>query len=179
MLIDRRLRHPLCPYCRYDLVATVKVGGRVCPECGEDFELHELIREPRPGEWTDTVGLRRLTVSLLVRGVIGLGIWALWLWGVSGLTINNGIKILAVYAGHVIIGVIVGKVQWKGLRERSGFDGLIPACAAILAAWFTIAVGAALIGLLTPLSTAHAGTAAFTAAIAALVVILPAAFLDE
>ena len=179
MPIDRGRRHPLCPYCRYDLVATVHGGGNTCPECGESFEPHELLREHRPGDWTERTGLVTLFTSLLLRSIIGLGIWALWLWLVSLIPITHALLIVVILAGHIIVAVIVAKIMWTRLRERCGFDGLFPAGLAILAAWLTCSAGAALIGRVTTMSSSHAALAAFLAAVTALITIGPSAILDD
>jgi predicted RNA-binding Zn-ribbon protein involved in translation (DUF1610 family) len=68
-------RHPLCPSCGYDLVATIDAGKRICPECGEAFELHDVIRAARPGDWTLARGIGRLLLRLAWRGAIALVVW--------------------------------------------------------------------------------------------------------
>ena len=68
-------RHPLCPHCGYDLVATVADEGRVCPECGREFRREELPRAPAPDEWTPARGLLRLVLAVTVRSAVCLPAW--------------------------------------------------------------------------------------------------------
>ena len=51
---DVKRRHPLCPACGYDLVASIAAKKRVCPECGETFTLEDVNWERRAGDWTLT-----------------------------------------------------------------------------------------------------------------------------
>lgn len=81
-------RHPLCPSCRYDLVKTVSRDGRVCPECGCEFEPNELLRErcgfdgPVPGGAASAVLLVVVAAGAvligrtIMLGVIAIGIAA-------------------------------------------------------------------------------------------------------
>ena len=62
--------HPLCPECKYDLIATVEAGRRICPECGYEFEMYELRGEKRPGDWTFQIGLRNTVISLILRSLV-------------------------------------------------------------------------------------------------------------
>lgn len=172
-------RHPLCPYCHYDLVATVEAGRRICPECGESFELGELIREPRPGDWTEMVGVRRLAIAMLIRGAIAMGIWTAWLailnWeGQQPILI--GIVALML---HLLVGGVIGMVFWTRLREKCGFDGLFPAVVACIAVLIVLSLGGAVIGQLTPLSGNRIAFGVVSAGLTAISYIIVKAILDD
>ncbi len=60
--------HPLCPTCGYDLVGTVAARRRTCPECGNDFTP---AGPAGTRQWTPWTGVRRVTLTLLWRSVVG------------------------------------------------------------------------------------------------------------
>ena len=170
-------RHPLCPSCGYDLVATTRRGGRVCSECGCEFELHELKREVRPGEWTESVGVRRLALSLCIRSLFSVAIWSCWLLVLSLLSLNSVVHGLGVLAITVLLGVIMGQVLWRGLRDRCGFDGPLPAAAAVFALISVLTAGA-VIGQITGVGAIGIGILTLAAGTASLLIIVPQAILD-
>lgn len=181
MTLSRGQRHPLCPGCRYDLVATVDVGGRVCPECGEEFEPHELLREVRPGEWTEFGGVKKLAQILAIRIAIALPIWLMWIYLVSGgiFVGATSVWLLFLLVVHLGLGGLLGRIVWKELPERSGFDGLFPFVAAVAALAATLALGVLIIGLLGWGNPTHGALVAISAGFVGIVVMLPGAFFDD
>ena len=109
--------HPLCPDCGYDLIGSVRAGGRVCPECGCDFTVGELARAARQN-WTPAIGYRRAVTALVIRSLIILPactglmylvtpvLWHPPYWG--------AVLVLA------IAGFAVGFVVCLNLPERTG-----------------------------------------------------------
>ena len=126
-------RHPLCPYCGYDLVATLAHDGRRCPECGSDFELHELHRSTAPGEWTPMRGLRNLGLALLWRCGLAAVVWAAALAGMEWIfsllrqwVAGWGIVAWVVVLGGALcfIAGIAGARIGRHLEEIAGFAGM-------------------------------------------------------
>jgi hypothetical protein len=126
--MDRRLdektrRHPLCPRCKYDLVATVQANKRVCPECGHQFTLNELIRAPREGDWTLAIGFRKALLALAARSVLVLPFWAGLVWLLAPLVETfpfntwamGGIAVL-----FILPGVAMGHAVSRGLNDIAG-----------------------------------------------------------
>lgn len=149
-------RHPLCPSCGYNLVATVAENRRVCPECGEPFELHELHRTVAPDDWTLLRGLRWATPVLLLRITLLTPAWTAGLlilrlietafthWFGTGAAVFMVVVVpILVGAGGVMTSVVLG----RGLNDRLGFDGFGVAVICIAAALLTIGLGVVLAGL--------------------------------
>ncbi|MCP3904162.1 MAG: DUF1129 domain-containing protein [Planctomycetes bacterium] len=156
MPIPRFVRHPLCPECRYDLIATVDAGGSVCPECGCAFERHELLHEVRPGDWTVGRGMRRVAVFLLVRGIVCALFWTAIVAGLSALAVafdavpkatRWGIELVC---GLTIIatGASIGYFMAKDTAERAGFAGMALASLTVFAAWTVIFVSVTAVELM-------------------------------
>jgi len=109
--------HPLCPDCGYDLVGSVRAGGRVCPECGCDFTMGELARAARQN-WTPAIGYRRAVTSLTIKSLIILPVCT----GLFGLV--TPVLRHPPYWGAVLVlaiaGFVVGFVVCVNLPERAG-----------------------------------------------------------
>ena len=151
----RTKRHPHCPECRYDLVATVDAGRRTCPECGYEFELDELHGEKRPGDWTPLVGLRRAAVYLLLRVMVLLPVWAGVIWVCTPLLRMFPLRIGSLGGMAILMaipGMIVGHVLGLGLTEKAGFQSFLLTVMAGVAAVGVVYGGFVLSGLSRPLS---------------------------
>jgi len=175
-------RHPLCPSCRYDLVATVEADGRVCPECGRAFELDELIRESRPDDWTVGRCLRRLAVHIGVRGLASFALWSLWVAGLGWMFDQLEASLLlglVVAVANVIVGAVVGAVMWGRFYETVGADDALLVAVLIVATWAAIWLGSALIGLLGGIAPAPAGFAVLSGGVAATAVLVKRAFFSD
>ncbi len=153
----RTKRHPRCPECRYNLVATVDAGIRTCPECGCEFDLDELHGEKRPGEWTPLLGLRSAALHLAGKMLIVLPIWTALIWLFSPLLImvpQQGIIIWRMFGGVAIVcvipGMAIGYALSRDLEEKAGFQSLLLTMMASLAAAGTVAGGLGLSHLLRP-----------------------------
>ncbi len=125
-------RHPLCPECGYNLVATVANEGRTCPECGCAFEPHELTREVRPGDWTPMRGLgnlaRRQAIKALALGLIITGVFGVLQLLLEG-PINRSVGVFSIFLlvgllfVTAIVGAISGSVLARDANEHAGMDG--------------------------------------------------------
>jgi len=133
-------RHPLCPGCGYDLSATVDAGHRICPECGYEFELRELDRERRPGDWTAAKGLRNTILWLAIKTIIAGGLWCGVLWVSSFFPLiymgcYGAVVSMAIGAG---LGAIIG----TKLVDQAGFAGPVVTGLAFVSAVAAILGGA-------------------------------------
>ena len=118
----RQKRHPLCPECKYDLIATVDSGRKVCPECGYEFEMYELRGEKRPGDWSFQIGLRNTIISLVIRSLIILPLWAAIIWIMSTYLANFGRFNLIILP---FLGMAMGYGFSTKLTDHAGFTGTI------------------------------------------------------
>ncbi|TVQ55183.1 MAG: hypothetical protein EA377_03915 [Phycisphaerales bacterium] len=149
-------RHPLCPECGYDLVATVAQDGRTCPECGYEFEIHELRREVRRDDWTPArgllnlakiQGLKAIALGLIVAGVLGL------LQILLEDTIRQAAGIISIFLliglliVTAIVGGVAGAVLSKDANEQAGMDGIIVAVMGIIITAITITVAVVAVDL--------------------------------
>lgn len=152
-------RHPLCPNCGYDLVATVEAGRTICPECGHEFEIGELRHAVLPGDWTIGRGLGRASLRLLVRAAPCLLVWTGILWAVIALAgwISAGrhwYVVLIAYLGALLILMIasgsIGRVLAKGMDEQAGTVSVLVAALVTAFAWAVIMAGALIVSLVLP-----------------------------
>ena len=178
----RQQRHPLCPQCRYDLIATVEAGRHICPECGYEFEAWELRGKKRPGEWTMWTGLRRVLVSLMLRSLIILPLWAGLVWVLSSVLANitlggrgfTGIAIIL-----TIPGIAIGHVLMTGLADRAGFQSMLLGALAAAFAIGTIIGGIALAEVFQPLPGWWGGFTAIAMSLFAVAWIIRIAVLED
>ncbi len=136
---DLKRRHPLCPACGYDLVATLAADKRVCPECGEGFSPSQLDWERRPGDWTALTAIRFGVRALATRTILAmmaatlLSAATLWL-------ADHDAPRFATFAVALIQIVALGWVISRRLQEDAGFESMlltVGACAAaVIAAGF-------------------------------------------
>jgi ribosomal protein S27AE len=132
-------RHPLCPSCGYDLVATIHEGKWICPECGEEFNLDDVRREVWPGNWTFPVGLRKLLISLLVRSVVAAIVWSSGTWFTFWFTrlfpagTFRSRAMLIIYLLGAGFGAVVGLIESRRLTDRAGFAGWLVTSLAVAA----------------------------------------------
>jgi hypothetical protein len=175
-------RHPLCPECRYDLIATVAAGRTTCPECGYEFEAWELRGEKHAGEWTPLVGLRRAVISLAIRSLIILPLWAGLVWGLTplllmfplGIRVFGGIAILL-----AIPGCLIGHVLASGLADRAGFQSMLLGFLAAVFAVTTIISGIMIAQIANPLPGWQGGFTAIATSLFAVGWIIRATLLDD
>jgi hypothetical protein len=148
-------RHPICPGCGYDLVATIAANRRTCPECGCGFEPNELRRSAAPGDWTPARGLRRLVIAVTVRSVACLVAWmALLVLGSMlcawlGAVASRGVLVVVwVGCGALVLasGAVVGAVVGRRIDEAAGFRSPLLLAAPIIGAAVAVLGGAALAG---------------------------------
>lgn len=150
----RQKRHPLCPECRYDLIATVDSGSRICPECGYEFELSELRGEKRPGEWSPGRGLMIAAFTTLIRAILILPIWTGLIWFISPALTAYPLHfraILAIIAIFAIPGIIIGYCFSYNLTEKAGFVSSFITAFTSLTAIFVIYGGVTLSQIFRPL----------------------------
>ena len=134
-------RHPLCPECGYDLVATVAQDRRTCPECGREFEIHELRREVRRDDWTPARGLLKLTriqsLKAIALGLVFAGVFGLLQILLEGM-IRQTTGIISVFLliglliVTAVVGGIAGAVFSKDANEQAGMDGIVVAVIGII-----------------------------------------------
>lgn len=133
---DLKRRHPLCPACGYDLVATLAADKRVCPECGEPFSPSQLNWEIRPGDWSAATAIRFGVRALAKRTLLAtiaaalMSAAALWLADHDAPRIATLVVALAQMSA-------LGLIMSKGLLEEAGFESMfliIGACAAVVLA---------------------------------------------
>ncbi|HWB19648.1 MAG TPA: hypothetical protein VG711_05050 [Phycisphaerales bacterium] len=119
-------RHPICPYCDYDLVATVADNRRICPECGESFEPGDLRYQPIPGDFTPAVAFRRTLAAMLVRAFKSLLVFLPAMGALLlAATLGKYVLLLAVLFVTPFIGVWIGRIFARNLEEVVGYSGII------------------------------------------------------
>jgi hypothetical protein len=147
--------HPLCPECGYDLVATMDAGRNVCPECGRQFEPHEVRRAVLPEDWTVARGLRRASLVLLRRSVPCLPGWIIVLWGIAALAArlaagrNWRIAMVSYIVAMLLLmiaGAVIGRTLAKNMDEIAGVTSLLVTALITAFAWGAI-IGGTLIVL--------------------------------
>lgn len=174
-------RHPICPYCEYNLRGSFDRSMRSvrCPECGEEFEAAEVRWSNRKGDWTLAVGIRSAFLFLLVRGALAMVILTasvvlLELLGEMLSRTAGGFRFgfAPILVIQLIFGLPTGKALSSGFEDAAGFSSaLLP-----LASIATLVCVGLVIGAVLPLvyTLAHAplGPMLFTACAVAVVVIL-------
>jgi len=147
-------RHPLCPNCGYDLIATVDAGRTICPECGYEFEAHELKRDVRPGDWTVWRGLRRMFGTLLIRAAACFVGWAAVLWAANALLNHLGpavspvLRFILIFVAAAVIftaGALVGHLLARRMEEHAGFVSILLVFIITVIAWAVILLGVLLV----------------------------------
>ena len=156
----RQKKHPLCPECRYNLVATVDAGKRICPECGYEFELSELRGEKRPGEWSPMRGLTIAVVTTCLRAILILPFWVYLVWLITPLLSMFPVHVgsfAGISIGMAIPGIIIGYCFSNRLTEKAGFVSPLITAIASLAAFSVIYGGVVISQLSRPLLGWHEG----------------------
>ncbi len=173
-------RHPLCPECSNDLVATIHDGGRVCPECGHAFEPGEPVREARPGDWTLGRGLRRAALALVLRTLAGAAVWAAYAWSVRALgSVSIRLGFLAWLVAPMIAGGLIGYLLARRMDQHIGFASPWLAVPLVGAAWAALAIGATTAALLLGAPAAQGGFVIFAGGLLATGVIVKMTVMDE
>jgi len=174
-------RHPLCPNCGYDLVATIDAGRTVCPECGCEFEPHEVRRAVRPEDWTLGRGLRRAAAVLLLRAVLCLIGWTAVLTGTLLASTWIATRLGGVWIVFIMLlalaiiflaAAVAGRILAKGMDEIAGITSPLISALITLFAWMSIAAGTAIAGLLAPMRPSMTGSIILLGCAMALVVIV-------
>ncbi|MDY7110090.1 MAG: hypothetical protein SYC29_15775 [Planctomycetota bacterium] len=176
-----RRRHPLCPECGYDLVATIDAGRNVCPECGFQFQPHELKHALLPEDWTLGRGLLRAALVLLLRAALCFAGWTALLTG----TLLAGAWIATRLGGGWIIFIMlltmaiifiaagaVGRILAGGMDEIAGFTSPLVSALIALFAWLAIAAGTVLTGLLAPMRPSITGSVILIGCVMSLILIV-------
>ena len=181
-------RHPLCPRCRYDLVATIDAGRNVCPECGCEFQPHELKRQRLAEDWTIGRGLGRASGVLFLRALPCLVGWVIVLWGVTvpaaWLAGGRNWRIVIIVYGAALLLLVaasgaIGRVLAQNMDEIAGMTSLIVAALITAFAWAALIGGTLIVQTFTPL-TANAAYGATTVACGfSLFIIVKTHFFDE
>jgi hypothetical protein len=185
---DAIRRHPFCPECNYDLVATIDAGRNVCPECGYEFELHEPKRQRLPEDWTIWRGLGKACGVLLLRSLVCLAAWTLVLWGVTAPAtwLASGrnwrialvVSIVALLLLLVAAGVIARQMA-KGMDEIAGVTSIFVAALVITFAWGVFIAGTQIVQAISSLGTPAANGAAIVACGVAAIIIIKTHLFDE
>ncbi|MHC4966832.1 MAG: hypothetical protein ACYTGE_18240 [Planctomycetota bacterium] len=146
-------RHPLCPHCGYDVVATVAERGRACPECGGELDPSELRRAALPGDWTPARGLRRLVIVVAARAAVCLVAWTAvlvlcpllcgWLSTAAPGAVHFVVR-LACGALALLGGAVIGAVVGRRMDEVAGFRLPLLPLVPVIGAAVAILGGAAL-----------------------------------
>ncbi|MCZ6836774.1 MAG: hypothetical protein O7G85_13445 [Planctomycetota bacterium] len=126
----RRQRHPHCPECKYNLIATVEANHLTCPECGYEFELDELWHSKRPGEWSLFIGLRRALMFLFVRSLVMTLFFVGLLWITQPLIVMYNFNfhakvLLGMSILFILPGFFIGHTLSKKLSEYAGFQSIL------------------------------------------------------
>ena len=174
-------RHPLCPECGYDLVATIDAGRRICPECGRQFEPHEVKRAVLPEDWTVVRGLRRSAAALALRFLICLVGWvavvsailagSTWIATRVGSRWTLLIMLLAMALIFIAAGV-VGRILARNMDEIAGTTSSLISAFITLFAWAAIVLGTLIVGMLVPMRPPITGSIILIGCSMALVVII-------
>jgi hypothetical protein len=148
-----RRRHPLCPYCHYDLIATVADNNRTCPECGAHFNLDELHYQPAESDWSARDALSALMRATALRGCLAVLAWMI-LAAAANLLGNipamHGLIPLIVGAAG---GYLIGRILIEGLAGQAGFDSLIVPLTAAAAAFVVVGIAQLLLEVILPFSS--------------------------
>ena len=153
-------RYPLCPDCEYNLVATVDAGGRTCPECGEEFDLHDLDWQAGANEWTLREGMMSLAWALARRGAFCGLAWLLLVCGVLMLMDLTGMNSFWVTIGVVAgpaAGWWLGGVMARDCEDIAGCTGLLIPTAAIASIWLTLTVATSIAAIMLSIDGATVG----------------------
>ncbi|UCD73857.1 MAG: hypothetical protein JSV91_08660 [Phycisphaerales bacterium] len=156
--IDFVRHHPLCPKCKYDLVATVAEGRNICPECGYEFETGELRHAVLPDDWTIWRGLRRAALHLVLRSSVCLAVWTGLLWAVTALAawISSGRPWFVVLSSYVVALLIlmitaggIGRALARGMEEKAGVVSILVAALVTVFACVVVAAGTLIVNILS------------------------------
>jgi hypothetical protein len=131
--------HPLCPDCGYDLVGSVRGGGRVCPECGCDYTIGQLARAVQQN-WTPAIGYRRAVTSLVIKSLIILPVCTGLLWLVTpalGASRYWGVVLVLAIAGFAL-----GYIACLNLVERTGLASPMLGLVAAAFIWLDVLAAA-------------------------------------
>jgi hypothetical protein len=168
--------HPLCSDCGYDLVGSVRGGGRVCPECGCDYTIGQLARALQQN-WTPAIGYRRAVTSLVIKSLIILPVCTGLLWLVTpALAASRYWGVVLVLA---IAGFVLGYIACLNLVERTGLASPMLGLVAAAFIWLDVLAAAGISHFaFRPLPDLSALYAQMTVAIFASIWILKEVILD-
>ena len=137
---DLRKRHPLCPHCDYDLIATLAANKRICPECGEGFDLGDLKYEWRQGDWSNAVAARRGLLTLGLRFILAAALATAF----SALAIelmNLRLPRILTFLVALAQACAVGAACSRKLVDQAGFESILLTLGACLMALAASALG--------------------------------------
>src|SRR6185436_13617232 len=137
---DLKRRHPLCPACGYDLVASIAANKRVCPECGEEFALDELNWEKRRGDWNLGTALLLGGRALGLRSVISFPV-VIALASLALLSVVWGVPRIVPFLLAITQACLIGWIFSRRLVDDAGFESMLLIIAACFAATIVSAVG--------------------------------------
>lgn len=151
--LDVSRRHPLCPYCHYDLIATIAEHKRVCPECGADFSLDELHFEQREGDWSMGTALRSAARALTTRALLGVLVWIVIAAACNLVARLSGMQGLIPLIAGAGGGYLIGRILVEGLAEHCGFESIVLPILAAITAIIVVVMGQSLLELILPFTS--------------------------
>ena len=137
---DLRKRHPLCPNCDYDLVATLAANKRICPECGEEFEVGDLKYEWRHGDWSNAVALRLGLLALGSRLLMGMVV-AMLLSTAIIWAVNHQMARLLSFVLALAQAFAMGVACSRRLLDQAGYESILLIIGACIIAALATALG--------------------------------------
>lgn len=157
-------RHPACGQCGYDLWATVEAGHRRCPECGEEFEPHDLRIMPRDDDWTPMRGFAGAAKMLALKSIIIAVLLGATVLAMEWLSVHvpwqgNAFAMLAMsllmFVAIVALGYATGRAIASGLIDAAGTGGVAVAVVAVCFAMLALAAGVTAAHLIQPFGTVN------------------------
>jgi hypothetical protein len=138
---DLKRRHPLCPHCHYDVVATISQESMTCPECGMEFDADDVDCEIRAHDWTPPRGFRVAFRVIGIRSLIAFtAVFTLTALAILCVHLKWRMEVSVLIS--VVEGGAVGAILSRNLNERAGFASSLLTITACLAAWAVIPIGA-------------------------------------
>jgi uncharacterized membrane protein len=115
---------------KHDWLLLIHVAGAFCVLAGALFAVvlsREAMRRDRPSEIALLLGLIRVSVVLIVLGMLVTLVFGLWLLSVTGFVLSDGWvdAALALWIAALVLGGIGGRRdrETRALAERRAADG--------------------------------------------------------
>ncbi len=112
----------------------------------------------RQEEWSDAIGLRRAAVSLVLRGLCALPLWAGAIWAMDRLMNALAVRAWLLLLAGVICGGVIGLIMSKKLAEQAGMVSVLVSLLAAAATGLVLFGGWA---VMSQAGVAWSGTALF------------------